>query len=112
MPVVGAWSAYSLPCASGLALSVLNYFEDFIPKLHYRTVTLRTPWHVGCISEIVARFEQAGFKVSDASFERIGDLTHAEVRLQIAFKRKKQYYEFAHQLEGDEKVQLIGTSDS
>jgi putative Mg2+ transporter-C (MgtC) family protein len=122
----GLWCAAALGLAAGfgmysmtiiatllvlLALSVLNYFEDFIPKLRYRTVTLRTPWHVGCVSEIVARFEQAGFKVSDASFERIGDLSHADVHLEIAFKRKKHYYEFAHQLEGDEKVQLIQTRD-
>src|SRR5436190_1853442 len=123
----GLWCAAAIGLAAGfgmyimtilttllvlLALSVLNYFEDLIPKLRYRTVTLRTPWHVGCISEIVQRFEQAGFKVSDAGFERIGDLAHANVHLQIAFTRKKQYYDFAHQLEGDEKVQLIATSDS
>jgi len=89
------------------ALSVLNYFEDFIPKLRYRIVTLRIPWHVGCISEIVDRFTQAGLKVTDASYERIGDLTHADVHLQVGFTKQTQYYKLAHQLEGDQHVKLI-----
>ena len=95
-----------------VALSVLNYFEDFLPRMRYRTVTLRIPWHVGCISEIVARFKQAGLKVVDADFERIGDLNQADVYLHVGFTNARQYYDLAHQLEGDTTIKLIATRDS
>src|SRR5437773_5364705 len=90
-----------------LSLSALNYLEDFLPRTRYRTVTLRIPWHVGCITEIVQLFRGAGLKVMDADFERIGDLSHADVHLMVGFTNAKQYYDLAHKLEGDQTIKLI-----
>ncbi len=93
------------------ALWLLDYLEDLLPKVRYRTVTVRRKWQVGLIPETVIRFEAANLKVVDASFERTDDLTHADINLKIAFLNKKQYYSFERQLEGDEDYQLLATRE-
>ena len=93
------------------ALWILDYFEDVLPKVRYRTVTIRRKWHPLVVAETVARFEQFELDVVDASFERTGDLTYADINLKIAFMNKKQYYTFEHQLEGDSDYQLLATQE-
>ena len=93
------------------ALWILDYFEDVLPKVRYRTVTIRRKWSARVISETVERFEANGLEVIDASFERTEDLKHADINLRIAFMNKKQYYTFEHKLEGDEDYQLLATRE-
>jgi putative Mg2+ transporter-C (MgtC) family protein len=93
------------------ALWLLDYFEDVLPKVRYRTVTVRRKWQVGIIPETVIRFEAANLKVVDASFERTDDLEYADINLRIAFVNKKQYYSFERQLEGDSDYELLASRE-
>ncbi|MGB7160637.1 MAG: MgtC/SapB family protein [Tepidisphaeraceae bacterium] len=93
------------------ALWLLDYFEDLLPKVRYRTVTIRRKWKVGLVSETVDRFQSAGLQVVDASFERSDDLAQADINLRIAFINKHQYYHFERQLEGDADYQLLATRE-
>ena len=92
-------------------LWILDYFEDVLPKVRYRTVTIRRRWHARVVSETVARFEKSDLEVIDASFERTDDLKYADINLKIAFMNKKQYYNFEHQLEGETDYQLLATRE-
>ncbi len=94
-----------------IALWLLDYLEDILPKVRYRTVTIRRKWQVGLIADTILRFEAAHLKVVDASFERSDDLIHAEINLKIAFMNKRQYYSFERQLEGDNDYQLLATRE-
>lgn len=94
-----------------MALWILDYFEGMLPRVRYRTVTVRRKWHAAVIAETVGRFQQAGLKVVDASFDRSKDLNHADIDLRIAFVNKQQYYNFERQLEGDSDYQLIATRE-
>jgi putative Mg2+ transporter-C (MgtC) family protein len=95
-----------------LALWVLDYVEDWLPRLRYRTLTVRTRWAVGCIADTVDYFKTAGLHVADASFQRTGPtLEEAELRLRIAFRSNQQYYSFERKIEADPKYQLLSTHE-
>jgi len=95
----------------GGSLWILDYLEDYLPKLRYRNVIIRRRWEVGCITATIQRFRESNLKVVDASFERTGDLDVVDVNLRIAFVNKKQYYNFERQMEGDTLYQLIATRE-
>ena len=82
-----------------------------LPKVRYRTVTIRRKWQVGLIAQTIERFEAANLKVVDASFERTDDLSHADINLKIAFMNKREYYSFERKLEGDTDYQLMATRE-
>jgi putative Mg2+ transporter-C (MgtC) family protein len=93
------------------SLWILDYLEDFLPKLRYRNVIIRRKWEVGCIAATIQRFRDANLRVTDASFERTSDLEEVDVNLRIVFVNKKQYYNFERQMEGDTIYQLIATRE-
>jgi putative Mg2+ transporter-C (MgtC) family protein len=93
------------------ALWLLDYVEGMLPKVRYRTVTIRRKWQVGLIAQTIARFEAANLKVVDASFERTDDLNEADINLKIAFMNKREYYSFERKLEGDTDYQLMATRE-
>lgn len=96
-----------------VALWILDYVEELLPKTKYRTVTLRVAYQPGCIEKVVRRFKQAGLHVVDASFERCKDnLAQADIGLRIAFTNDKQYYRFEREIEHDGKdLELIATRE-
>jgi putative Mg2+ transporter-C (MgtC) family protein len=94
-----------------VALWLLDYLEEFLPKVRYRTITVRRKWQVGIIPETVIRFEAANMKVIDASFQRTEDLQNADISLRIAFTNKRDYYSFERKLEGDSDYELISTRE-
>jgi putative Mg2+ transporter-C (MgtC) family protein len=93
------------------ALWFLDYLEDRLPKVRYRTVTVRRRWAVGCIDSTIRRFKEADLDVVDASFDRTSDLSCADIHLTIAFINKYQYYTFERQLEGDSEMMLLSTRE-
>jgi putative Mg2+ transporter-C (MgtC) family protein len=115
-------AAIGLACGMGLylialtaavgvmtALWLLDHVERFLPKIRYRTITLRRPWHPGVVADTVRMIEeQEHLDVRDASFERRGDdLTTVEIRLGIAFSSKKRYFKFEQDLDRRDDCQLI-----
>ena len=95
----------------GGSLWILDYFEDYLPKLRYRNVIIRRRWEVGCITATIQRFRESNLKVVDASYDCTRDLSEVDVNLRIAFTNKKQYYNFERQMEGDTLYQLIATGE-
>jgi putative Mg2+ transporter-C (MgtC) family protein len=95
-----------------IALWLLDYLEDGLPKTRYRTVTIRAKYEPGCIGAAVAHFKEFGLDVIDASFERSLDLREADIHLKVAFVNVKQYYGLERQLEGDERYQLLSTRET
>lgn len=93
------------------ALWLLDYLEDVIPRVRYRTVTVRTLWEPLCIANTIAHFKSNGFSVSDASFKRSDDLAYADVDLLIAFRGGRQYFQFEEKLAGDSKYQLLAAKE-
>src|SRR5206468_1984199 len=58
------------------ALWILDYVEDMLPKVRYRTVTVRTKYRVGVTAEVVGLFKRADdaimiFAVAFVSLTRI-----------------------------------------
>lgn len=94
-----------------ISLWWLDYFEEILPKVKYRTVTVRLKWAPGCISQTVDRFRNAGMKVVDASFKRLDDMVSAEIDLRIAFTSSKHYYSLERELEGDGRCELMATRE-
>ena len=122
----GLWCVASIGLACGFGLYVLtmvatfmvlcvlwilDYFEDWLPRLRYRTITVQRKWEAGCIGATVRRFESAKLHVVDAGFERSADLVCAIIHLKIAFTDKNQYYNFERELENDSVYQLLATQE-
>jgi putative Mg2+ transporter-C (MgtC) family protein len=93
------------------ALWALDYVEDWLPKMHHRTVTVRRTWKSGCIRETIQRFKEAKLTVTDASMNRTADLRFADIKLRVAFVNRRQYFDLERQLEGDAEYELISTSE-
>ena len=121
----GLWcvAAIGLACGMGLyliALSAavlvlaslwfLNYVEKFLPKVRYRVLTVRRAWHPEVVHETVGIVEAGGVKVSDASFERIGDLSNVSIRMRIAFSSPAQYFALEQELDRRPGFELLSAS--
>jgi putative Mg2+ transporter-C (MgtC) family protein len=91
------------------ALWILDYIEDAIPKLHYRTLVVRAAWKSGVVAETVERVKSAKVHVAEANFERSPELTHVDISLIIAFTDKRVFHDLQRQLEDDPQCQLIAT---
>jgi len=92
-------------------LWLLDYVEDALPKVRYRTVLVRTDWRPKCISDCVQRFKNAGFKIIDVRFERADELAHVQIHMHICFLNIDQYINFERELEGDTVYQLMATRE-
>ncbi len=122
----GLWCVAAIGLASGAGLYLialiaavlvlaslwfLNYVEKFLPKVHYRIVTLRRPWRPGIVHETVKFIENhEHLSVHDVSFHRQGDLSIVEIRLRVAFASKKQYYAFEQDLDHRPDCQIVSAA--
>jgi putative Mg2+ transporter-C (MgtC) family protein len=95
-----------------IVLWLLDYFEDVVPKLRQRIVTVRTAYAPGCILETIERFKKAGVKVLDAGFERSADLSQVDIKLQVVFRNIAHYNALERQIETEGKYQLIASEVS
>jgi len=115
MGLAAGFGLYVLTVSSAIlilaALFGLDRLENLIPKVRYRTVTVRIPWKIGCVAETVEYFKSRKMDVIDAGFERSKDLTQADINLSIAFLSRKQYYSVERELEGDGRMQLMATRE-
>lgn len=93
------------------ALWLLDYAENHLSKVRYRTVTVRCPWAAGVVQKTVAFFRQQGLEVNDVSFERTADLLHADISLIIAFVDREQYYECERRLERTPGYEFLATRE-
>lgn len=93
-----------------LSLWLLDKLEDILPKVRYRTITIRRKWQPDCVADTIGRFKTAKLDVLDASFRRSNDLAYADISLDIAFINARQYYTFERQLGADPEYQLISSS--
>ena len=93
------------------ALYVLDRFEDFLPKLRYRTVTVRTAWRPECVPEAVRKFKSTGLRVVDAYFDRDFDPKFADIHLRISFIKAETYYALERKIEADPDFDLIAARE-
>ncbi len=91
------------------ALWILDYFENAIPKLHYRVVVVRRPWAPGVVRETVDRVQASGkLRVAEANFERReDDLATVDISLSVAFTNTTAFHALERELEADAQTQLI-----
>src|SRR5947207_7366411 len=68
-----------------LALWLLDYVENVLPRLRYRNIIVRRAWKVGCIAETVKWLKDSGLYVADVTFQRTSDLEMVDISLQVGF---------------------------
>jgi putative Mg2+ transporter-C (MgtC) family protein len=91
------------------ALWVLDYVESIVPKRRFRDVVVRVPWKPGCVRELVRRVEEIGVRVLRRDFRRIGDLSHAEVKLTIGYSENEKLEQVESSLPETEGYQVISS---
>jgi putative Mg2+ transporter-C (MgtC) family protein len=96
-----------------LALTVLDGFECLLPKVHYRTITLRTKWKPNCVATAVDKFKSPGLRVDDAYFEREEQTPQlANVHLRISFVKRAEYEQMERKIEADPDFDLMAAKDA
>jgi len=95
-----------------LVLWLMEYVQRQLPRVHYRTVTIRRRWMLGCVSETVARFREAKLKVVDISFQRTANLADADINLHVVFTDEERYLKFERELEQDPAYELLAVCES
>jgi putative Mg2+ transporter-C (MgtC) family protein len=95
-----------------LALWSLNGMERLLPRIRYRIITVRRPWHAGIIGETVELIKRyQTLSVSETNFERRGDLSTVDITLRVAFRSREQYYRFERDLDQHGDSQLVSSSE-
>jgi putative Mg2+ transporter-C (MgtC) family protein len=92
-------------------LWLFDYFENLLPKMRYRTVTVRTHWQPGCVAATVERFARGGVRVVSASFDRTPDLTDVDVHVHVGFLDLDRYHNLQRDFENDPQYELISTRE-
>lgn len=81
-----------------LALWLLGKLEHFMPRTQHRLLKVRVPWSEQCVQQVIEHVRAAGREVIDAQYQRIGDLTQADIDLHFRFPRREDYFEFERKL--------------
>jgi uncharacterized membrane protein YhiD involved in acid resistance len=93
------------------SLWVLEYFSRFLPKVRYRTVTIRTAWGPACVPNAVHKFKSGGMNVIEAYFDRDADPKYADIHLRVSFFNAGKYYAFERQIEAEQDYQLMASRE-
>lgn len=122
----GLWCVAGIGLACGLGLYLIALFaamlvlgamwflgrlERLLPKVHYRTITLRRSWREGVVKQTVEMIEARGVRhVRDSCFHRVGDLSVVEIRLEVEFRRRAEYFAFEAEMERLGDCQIVSAS--
>ncbi|HEX2972821.1 MAG TPA: MgtC/SapB family protein [Tepidisphaeraceae bacterium] len=111
--LAAGFGLYTLACAAALmvliALWLLDYLEDALPRRRFRLLTVRCPWQDDCIGNLVHRLEMTGVDVEDQSFRRQEDLTYVDVDLSVSYTSYKRYLSAEKALQDDAHCRLIAS---
>jgi len=95
-----------------VVLWLFDYIENIVPRQRYRVVTLRGPYHFGCVTELADRFRAVGVKVSDTSYQRCEDnLSQVDIDLHVVFNDQARYDALLRQIDGEGAYQLLAGRD-
>jgi putative Mg2+ transporter-C (MgtC) family protein len=95
-----------------LVLWLLEYLQRALPRLRFRTVTVRRAWAPDCVGQTVQRCKQAELKVVDVSFNRTPDLSQVDINLHIVFSDQERYFKFERELQRDSVYELMAVFES
>jgi putative Mg2+ transporter-C (MgtC) family protein len=96
-------------------LWILDYLAKYIPSAHFRTITLRQAWEVGCVQRTIQRLRGTGFHVVDWSFRRADDVRYVDVDVRLQFRGHQQFDELERGLPdmpGGEPYELLAVKES
>lgn len=94
-----------------LALWLLDYVERWLPRVNYRTISVRRSWEPGCVAETVRTVRELGFNIADWTFERTQDPRFVDIHLRIGFRGRAEYDEFEKRLPKDRPYELLAVRE-
>jgi putative Mg2+ transporter-C (MgtC) family protein len=113
MGLAVGFGLYGISIGAAILILVILWFMDYIsnslPHQHYREITVRVPYRVGCVDDLVKKVEAAGMRVMDHGYQRPGDLSQIDIQLHITYFQMKRYYDLEKMLERDEGCQLLAS---
>lgn len=104
---------YAISCTATalvlLTLWILNWVEDAVPRVRFRQLVVRCAWQDASMDELCRYFNATGVTVNAEGFQRIGDLTQADITLAISYGDAKRYDALEATLRNDPRYQLISS---
>jgi putative Mg2+ transporter-C (MgtC) family protein len=122
----GIWTVAAVGLAAGLGLYLfaiaatvlavivlwgLDFVERMMPRTHYRAVVIRRLWADNCVSRTVRRLRDGGYKVTDWSFERFGDLRKVDITVVVGFRSKHHFDNLEDHLPAEAEAELIAVRE-
>ncbi len=94
-------------------LWVLNYVEDAVPHMRYRSLVVKIKWCPQCASEAVKLIQSRQVQVIDTSIDRRDcEAGYALLTMNIGFTNKARYLELERELAASAEVELIATRET
>jgi len=94
-----------------LALWLLDYVEEALPRQQFRILTIRRPWSPNAAQETADTIAAAGVRVHIVGYERSADLSSVDVRIRVAFKGRGHYDNVRKQLDAGPQCQLMASHE-
>ena len=95
-----------------IILSLLGFLERALPRLHFRTMTIRTTWKPEAVRTVVEKLRSAGLRVDETYFDRDPQEPKCvNIQLRIAFVRRDTYYAFMRKIESDPDCDLMAARE-
>ena len=123
----GIWCVAGIGLAAGLGLYLfavlatlvvltilwgLDYLGRVLPRAHFRSVVVRRRWDDDCVSSTVRALRDAGYRVTDWSFERRGEsLRQVDITVAVGFRHKHQFDDLADHLPKDAEAELVAVKE-
>jgi putative Mg2+ transporter-C (MgtC) family protein len=92
-----------------LALWLLQWVENVLPKRVYRRIVVRCPWRGGIVSQVMAQIERQHISIMDHGFRRIEDLGKVDIEISISYRDPATYRGFVQTIFDDAESELISS---
>ncbi|HEX8914736.1 MAG TPA: MgtC/SapB family protein [Humisphaera sp.] len=89
----------------------LDLVERRMPRTYFRAVVIRRRWSDNCVSTTVRNLRAAGYRVTDWSFERVGDLRLVDITIVVGFESKHHFDDLDDHLPKDAEAELIAVRE-
>ena len=90
-----------------MALWLLSFVDNVLPRTRYCVITVRRPWAPGCVNEALQRLKDAGVEIVDSRFHRSQDLQRVDITVRIAFRSFPLLDRLERDLAADRTLELI-----
>jgi putative Mg2+ transporter-C (MgtC) family protein len=95
-----------------VALWVLDYFGNMLPKTNHRMIVVRAPYSGEAITKVMEFISKSGVRVAGNGFQRSADLKSTDISVRVVYNNEELFRDLQTRLAGANDFELISINDS